>query len=203
MPGIPAIDLDPKVVLNIFLPILVYQISSFASWNDFKKNKRPIALLSVGHVIFITAIVAWVIHALIPELGWPLAFIIGAVLSPPDDVAIVAIAEKIRMPNRVITILKGEGLFNDATALILFRFALAALLTHQFSAVHAVTTFFAIIIGETLYGLAVGYIMGELKVKISNTVLHVIASVLTPFLAYTPAVMLGGSGVLLLLSLVL
>lgn len=196
IPAFPRVTLDSTTVLNIFLPLLIYQISAFSSWKDVKKNLRPISLLSVGHVIFITTLVAVVIHALIPQLGWPLAFVLGAVISPPDDVAIVSIAEKIRMPARIVTILEGEGMFNDATALILFRFALVATVTHQFYVMHAVGAFFLVIVGETLYGLALGYILGELRARIANPMLHMIASVLTPFLAYFPAVMLGGCGVL-------
>lgn len=196
VPGFPQITLNPNLVLDIFLPLLVYKISAFASWKDVQKNIRPIALLSIGHVIFITFLVAIIIHSLLPQLGWPLAFVLGAVISPPDDVAIVAIAEKIRIPERVLTILQGEGLFNDATALILFRVALTATIIHQFSMTHAVITFFLVIIGETLYGLAIGFVLGELRLKIHNTWLHVIASTITPFIAYLPPVLLGGSGVL-------
>ncbi|MBS0358512.1 MAG: Na+/H+ antiporter [Proteobacteria bacterium] len=195
-PVFPHVTLNPKIVLDIFLPILVYQISAFFSLREFKKNLRPISLLSIGHVIFITMLVAWIIHALIPQLGWPLAFVLGAVVSPPDSVAIVSIAEKIRMPSRIVTILEGEGMLNDAAALILFRFALVAVVTHEFSAIHAISAFFAVVIGETLYGFALGYLIGELRLKIDNSMLQLIASLLTPFIAYIPAERLGGSGVL-------
>jgi len=195
-PNFPEVTLDSTVVLNIFLPVLIYQISSFSSWKDFKKNARPISLLSVGHVLFITVLMALVFHALLPSLGWPLAFVLGAVVSPPDDVAIISIAEKIRMPERILTILEGEAMFNDATALILFRFALAAIITHEFSAVQAVSAFILVVIGESLYGLVLGFILGELRLRIRDPMLHMIASILTPFLAYFPAEMLGGSGVL-------
>ena len=196
MPGFPEIELNPNLVLNVFLPILIYQISSFASWKDVKKNSRPIFLLSVGHVIFITILVAVVIHNLIPQIDWPLAFLLGAVISPPDDVAIVSIAEKIRMPSRVVTILEGEGMLNDATALTIFRFALAAVVTHQFSLLHAVSAYVSVIVGETIYGLIVGYVMGQLRLCFRDTSLHMIVSILTPFIAYIPAEMLGGCGVL-------
>jgi len=196
LPSFPEINLNPDIVLDIFLPLLVYQISSFTSWPDVRRNIRSIALLSVGHVIFITVLVAVIMHALLPQLGWGLAFVLGAVISPPDDVAIVSIAEKIRMPSRIITILEGEGLFNDAMALTLFRFSLAAVLTNQFSIVNATFGFFAVIIGETIYGLAIGYIAGELRTRIRHTYLHVIASFLTPFIAYFPAILLGGCGVI-------
>ncbi len=196
VPFFPVITLNPELVLNIFLPLLIYQISSFASWREFKKNARPIALLSVGHVFFVTALVAVVIHTLVPELGWPFAFVLGAIVSPPDDVAIVAISEKIKIPNRVLTILEGEGLFNDVAALILFRFALTAALTHEFMALQAVEKFFFIVLGETLYGLLLGYVMGNIRRRIRNSMLHVIASFITPFLAYLPMIAIGSSGIL-------
>ncbi len=196
LPNAPRINLNPDIVLNIFLPVLVYQISAFSSWIDVKRNLRPIALLSVGHVLFIAVLVAIIMHALIPELGWPLAFVLGAVVSPPDDVAIVSIAEKIRMPQRIVTILEGEGMLNDAAALILFRLALVAVVTHEFSIISATSKFFVIVIGETLYGLALGHIMGQLRLRIPNPAIHLIASLLTPFLAYIPPEQLGGSGIL-------
>lgn len=196
IPNFPIIQLSPEVVLNIFLPILVYQIASFSSWIDIRKNLRQVALLSVGHVLFITILVALVIHYFIPQLGWPLAFVLGAVLSPPDDVAIVTIAEKIRLPRRVTAILIGEGLLNDATALTIFRIALAAVITNQFIISTAITQFLMIIILETVYGVVVGYLLGEVRRRLTNTTLHMMASLLTPFLAYIPAVALGGSGII-------
>ena len=196
IPFFPEVHLDSQLVLNFFLPLLIYQISSFSSWRDMRKQLRPIALLSVGHVIFITILVAIVIHALIPQMSWPLAFVLGSIISPPDDVAIVSIAEKIRIPERIFIILEGEGMFNDAAALTLFRFALAAAVSTQFSLTHAFGVFGMIIIGETLYGLLLGYLLGTLRTKISNTTLHVIASFMTPFLAYIPVVKLGGSGII-------
>ena len=196
VPYFPDVNLDSNLVLDFFLPLLVYQISSFSSWRDMKKQFRPIALLSIGHVIFITLLVACVIHALIPHLGWPLAFVLGAIISPPDDVAIVSIAEKIRLPERVFIILEGEGMFNDAAALTMFRLALAAAITNKFSVAHAFLDFSAIIIGETIYGLALGYLLGTFREKISNTSLHVIASFITPFIAYIPAVKMGGTGII-------
>lgn len=196
VPFFPKINLDSKLILNFFLPLLIYQISSFSSWRDIKKQIRPIALLSIGHVFFITILVALVIHSLNPQIGWPLAFVLGAIISPPDSVAIVAIAEKIRIPERVFIILEGEGMFNDAAALTLFRFALLAAITHEFSVAYAFFGFSTMLIGETLYGLLIGHIIGKLREKITNTQLHVIASFITPFIAYVPAVYFGGTGII-------
>ncbi len=196
LPSFPYVTLQPQLVLDIFLPLLIYVTCAELSWRDVKINLRPIALLSIGHVLFITFLTALVIHTLIPQIGWPLAFVLGAVISPTDDVAIVPIAEKIHLPRRIVTILKSEGMFNDATALILFRFSLAAVVTHQFSTVSAISSFFIILIGETAYGLILGYIIGELRLRIKEPKLQILVSILTPFLAYLPAERLGGCGVL-------
>ncbi len=196
IPHFPEVTINPTIILNIFLPLLLYVTSAESSWRDVRLNLRPIVSLSIGHVLFITGIVAITVHALIPQLGWPLAFVLGAVISPPDDVAIIPIAEKIQMPRQVLTVLKGEALLNDATALTVFRFALAALVTHQFSVMHAVTGFCAVIVGETLYGLFVGHVLGQLRLRIKDPLLQVLTSLMTPFIAYLPAEHLGGSGVL-------
>jgi CPA1 family monovalent cation:H+ antiporter len=195
-PAFPVPELNSELILNVFLPVLIYQISAFSSWKDVRKNLRPITLLSIGHVIFITVLVALVMHHVIPELGWPLAFVLGAIVSPPDDVAIVSIAEKIRLPGKLVTILEGEGLFNDATALVLFRYALAALVTHEFYILHAANYLLIILIGETVYGLLLGFAIGEIRLRIKNPMLNIIASILTPFAAFLPAEMLGGSGII-------
>jgi Na+/H+ antiporter len=196
VPFFPEVHLDSQLVLNVFLPLLIYETSSFSSWREIQKQARPIALLSIGHVIFITFLAAIVIHILIPQIGWPLAFVLGAIISPPDDVAIVSIAEKIRIPERILTILKGEGMFSDATSLTLFRFALVAAITHQFFFGHALLAFSVMIIGEALYGFLLGYILSKIRMQISNTMLHIIASLITPFLAYIPVIKLGGSGII-------
>ncbi len=196
VPIFPEVKLNSAVVLNFFLPLLVYEIGAFSSWRDLKKQMRPIALLSIGHVIFITILVAIVVHTMIPQMGWPLAFVLGSIISPPDDVAIVSIAEKIRIPERIFLILEGEGMFNDAAALTIFRFSLLAALTNQFAMTHAVVSFTTMVVGETIYGLLVGLVLGKIREKISNTSLHVIASVITPFVAYLPVVEFGGTGIL-------
>lgn len=196
LPIFPHVQLDQNLILDVFLPLLIYEVSTGASWRDVKKNFQPIALLSVGHVFFITGLVAIVIHAFLPQLGWPVAILLGAVVSPPDDVAIVAIAEKIHMPSKIVTILKSEGMLNDAAALILFRFALAATLTHQFLILDACKDFVLIIVGETLYGIGLAFCIGKLRLRIQDPMLQTTISLLTPFLAYLPPERLGGCGVL-------
>ncbi len=192
----PLIQEHPEVVLKVFLPLLLYQISSFSSWREYRKQIRPIVLLSVGHVLFITVLVASLIHFLMPQVDWPLAFIIGAVVSPPDDVAIISIAEKVKMPSRIVTILEGEALFNDATALILFRFAVAAFITHQFILSHAIIAFVLMVVGETIYGFVLGHLLGKLRLHLRDPLIHIVVSLITPFIAYLPAERLGGCGVI-------
>ncbi|HVV69703.1 MAG TPA: sodium:proton antiporter [Gammaproteobacteria bacterium] len=196
VPEFPRVQLEPQLVLNVFLPLLVYEASAQTSWREVKKDLRPIALLSVGHVLFITVLVASVLHAVVPGLSWSLCFVLGAVISPPDDIAIVALAEKLYLPRRIITILTAEGLFNDATALVIFRFALVAVVTQEFSFTAAIDKFLVIVLCEIVYGIALGFIIGEIRLRLKDAKLQILISLLTPFLAYTPAVMLGGSGVL-------
>ncbi len=194
--SVPHVYLIPDLVLELFLPLLIYQVSGETSLRDVFKHIQPILLLSIGHVVFITALVAVSVHYLFPDISWPLACVLGAVVSPPDDVAIVSIAEKVHLPKRIITILKGEGMFNDATSLILFRFSLAAVVTHQFVIFNVVTHFVGVVASEILYGMALTYLIGELRIKINDPILQILISILTPFLAYIPAEKLGGSGVI-------
>ncbi len=194
--NIPHIELDPQLILTVFLPAIVYQAGAYTPLRELYKYRRSISMLSVGHVFFITVVVALMIHFLVPEYGWPLAFLVGAIISPPDDVAIIAIADKINLPQRLITILEAEGLLNDATALILFRFSLAALISHQFSLGMAAANFCIIVLAETVYGCLLAYVIGNIRLKFTDPTLQMIVSILTPFLAYIPAQRLGGSGVL-------
>lgn len=196
-PVFPHISLHPDIVLNIFLPLLLYEASAYSSsWKEIKEHLRPIALLSIGHVIFITFLVAAAIRYMIPEINWPLAIAIGAIISPPDDVAIMAIAEKVRIPSRILSVLKGEALLNDATAIIIYRFALIAFLTNQFSLAASIFDFFVIIICQTAYGFVLALLLGNLRIRIKDPSLQMTVSILTPFLAYIPASYLMGSGVI-------
>jgi CPA1 family monovalent cation:H+ antiporter len=196
IPEVPPLTLQPEVVLYVFIPLLIYQAASFSSSGSYKKNFRPIAALSVGHVLFITGLVGWVGHSLIPGFTWPVALIFGALISPPDDIAIFSVADRIRFPSKILTILGGEGLFNDATALTLFHFAIALALTHQLLIGKLALSFAAILVGETLYGTLLGLVLVKVRERLKDPSLEMVVSVLTPFLAYLPAEQLGGSGIL-------
>ncbi len=195
LPGLPRIELPPDLVLLVFLPPLIYYAAFGMSWQAFCRHLRPIVLLAVGCVVFTTVMVAAAAHWLI-GLAWPVAFVLGAIVSPPDVVAPLAIARRLGVPSRITAVLEGEGLVNDATALVLFKFALAAALTGTFSLVHATMTFAAIVIGETLYGLLVGWAMLRLRHWANEPLIEVTLSLLTPFVAFWLPHAVGGSGVL-------
>ena len=158
VPGMPAVELPPELVLLLVLPPLIYSASVAMSWREFKSNLRPIILLSVGCVIFTAFAVAAATHYLI-GLPWGVGFLLGAIVAPPDVVAPLAIARKLGMPRRILVVLEGEGLANDATALILYRFAVAAISTGLFSLPKATGTFAVIVVCEILFGVAVGWLI--------------------------------------------
>ena len=194
-PGLPRIALPPDLVLLVFLPPLIYYAAFGMSWQAFRNNLRPIVLLAVGCVVFTTIVVAAAAHWLI-GLPWPVAFVLGAIVSPPDTVAPLAIARRLGVPSRITSILEGEGLVNDATALVLFKFALAAVLTGVFSLTQATMTFAAIVVGEAMWGLLVGWLMLRLRFWANEPRIEVTISLLTPFLAFWIPHAAGGSGVL-------
>ncbi len=196
VPGFPHITLDPDLVLYVFLPPLVYTGAALGSWGEFRKNLRPIAFLSVGCVLFTTVLVALGVHWAVPGFGWPAAFVLGAVISPPDEVAAISIARRLGIPKALSAVLEGEGLVNDATALTVYRFAAAAVVTHSFSAMKAVSSFSLVVTGEVAWGLFVGWAMLRLRRSMRSTSLEAALSLLTPFAAYLPAELAGGTGVL-------
>jgi CPA1 family monovalent cation:H+ antiporter len=200
VPHFPHLSLDPDLVMSVFLPLLVYAGAALGSWVEFRKNLRPITLLSVGCVLFTTSIVAAVVHRFIPGFGWPAAFVLGAIVSPPDEVAAISIARRLGIPKDISTILEGEGLVNDATALTVYRVAAAAVLTHSFSIGNAASTFSLIVAGEILWGLFVAWSILKIRRLVDNTSLEICLSLLTPFAAYLPAEQLGGTGVLATVS---
>jgi monovalent cation/hydrogen antiporter len=195
IPGLPAVRLPPELVLLLVLPPLIYSSAVAMSWREFRFNLRPISLLAVGCVVFTTVAAAAAAHWLL-GFSWPVGFILGAIVSPPDAVAPLAIARRLLLPKRILVILEGEGLANDATALILYRFAIVAVSTGAFSYGQAASQFFAIIAGELLWGIATGWVMLRLRRWVANAQIEIVLSILTPFVAYWPPEHLGGSGVL-------
>jgi Na+/H+ antiporter len=195
VPGLPAIELAPEFVLLVILPPLIYSAGVAMSWREFRFNLRPIAFLAFGAVIFTTCAVAVALHYL---LGWPwaVAFVLGAIVAPPDVVAPLAIARRLGLPRRIVVVLEGEGLANDATALILYRFAVATVSTGMFSLPKAASTFALIIVGEILWGIAVGWLSLRLRQWAHNPRVEITLSLMTPYVAYWAPEHLGGSGVL-------
>lgn len=194
LPGVPEIHLSHDVVLFGLLPPLLYAAAMQTSLVDFRANTRPILWLSVGLVIATTAVVAVVVHALIPDLGWPAAFAIGAVVAPPDAVAATAIARRIGLPRQMVTILEGESLFNDATALVALRTAIAA--TAGVSALHVSVDFLRAAGGGAIVGFAIFMLVAWLRRRIEDPLLDTAISFVVPFGAYILAERIHGSGVI-------
>src|ERR1019366_9574650 len=157
-PGLPTVRLAPEFVLLLVLPPVIYSSVVAMSWREFRFNLRPISLLAVGCVVFTTLATAAASHWFL-GLPWPVGFVLGAIVSPPDAVAPLAIARRMQLPRRIVVILEGEGLANDATALILYRFAVVAVSVGVFSFGHAVGMFADIVVGEILWGTGVGWVV--------------------------------------------
>jgi Na+/H+ antiporter len=195
VPGLPAVRLPPELVLLLVLPPLIYSSAVAMSWREFRFNLRPISLLAIGGVLFTTVVAAAATHWLL-GFSWPVGFVLGAIVSPPDAVAPLAIARRMQLPKRILVVLEGEGLANDATALILYRFAIVAVSAGAFSFGRAAGEFAIIIAGELLWGVAVGWLMLRLRRWVADAQIEILLSILTPYVAYWPAEHLGGSGVL-------
>jgi CPA1 family monovalent cation:H+ antiporter len=199
LPGLPTVRLAPELVLLLVLPPLIYSSAVAMSWGEFRFNLRPIALLAIGCVLFTTLAAAAATHWLL-GFPWPVGFVLGAIVSPPDPVAPVSIARRLQLPKRILVILEGEGLANDATALIIYRFAVVAVSVAAFSFGNAAGEFVVILAGELLWGIAVGWLMLRLRRWVADAQVEIVLSILTPFAAYWPPEYLGGSGVLATVS---
>lgn len=195
VPGFEAVRLDPRMTLYLLLPPLIYSSSVQLPWPEFRDNLRPIALLAFWLVLVNTLAVAVTAH-MFAGFPWGMAVALGAVVSPTDPVAASAVAPRVGLPNKLVAILEGEGLVNDAVALTVLRVAIAAAATGAFSITGGLERFFAILIGEPLYGWAVGIAMLALRARIVDPRIEITLSLLTPFAAYLVPEHLGGSGIL-------
>jgi monovalent cation/hydrogen antiporter len=195
VPGLPKIELAPEAVLLLILPPLIYSAGVAMSWRDFRFNLRPITLLAFGCVVFTTCAVAAAAHYLL-KFDWAIGFLLGAIIAPPDVVAPLAVARRLALPRRLLVVLEGEGLANDATALILYRFAVVAAVTGTFSFQEAAGTFVLIVVGEILYGIAVGWLSLRLRQWSQEPRVEITLSLMTPYIAFWVPEHLGGSGVL-------
>lgn len=195
IPGLPKVQLAPELVLLVILPPLIYSAGVAMSWREFRFNLRPIALLAFGAVVFTTCAIATAAHYIL-HFDWAVGFVLGAIIAPPDVVAPLAIARRLGLPRRLMVVLEGEGLANDATALILYRFAVVAVSVGTFSLPQAAGTFTAIVVGEIIYGIAVGWLSLRLRKWAHEPRVEITLSLMTPYLAYWVPAHFGGSGVL-------
>ena len=187
IPGLPQMKLDPELVFLLFLPPLLYVSALFTSWRDFRANIRPITFLAVGLVLMTTFMVGTVIHAVTP-LPWAAAFVLGAIISPTDAIAATAVAQRLGVPRRIVTILEGESLVNDATGIVAYRVAVAAVVTGAFSIWEAGLQFIVGAVGGVAVGLAVGWLVVWTRRHVSeDPSIQNIVSLLTPFVAYLAA----------------
>jgi monovalent cation/hydrogen antiporter len=195
VPGLPRIELAPEFVLLVILPPLIYSAGVAMSWREFRFNLRPISLLAFGCVVFTTCAVAAATHYGL-GIPWAVGFLIGAIVAPPDVVAPISGSRRLGLPRRLLVVLEGEGLANDATALILYRFAVVAITTGAFSFPQATGTFAAIVVGEIAWGIGIGWLSLHARRLAHDPRVEIVLSLMTPYLAYWVPEHLGGSGVL-------
>ncbi|HKG55857.1 MAG TPA: Na+/H+ antiporter [Candidatus Limnocylindrales bacterium] len=196
VPALPSVTLAPEIVFLLFLPPILFGAGYFTSIRDLKANLRAVGLLAVGLVLFTTTAVAIVAHALIPSLPWAAAFALGAIVSPPDAVAATAVFQRLGVPRRAVTILEGESLLNDATALVAFRFAVAAALGGTFSLAGATIDFVYVGVVGTAVGIATGLLVAFAVRRLDDPVFSVVITFLAPASIYAAAEFIGASGVL-------
>jgi monovalent cation/hydrogen antiporter len=196
VPGMPEIELPPDIVLVAVLPPLLYGAAFFSPLRELRANAKPIGLLAIGLVLTTTVAVAAVAHTAIPGVDWPTAFVLGAIVSPTDPTAATAIAQRLGLSRRLVALIEGESLVNDGTALVAYRFAVAAVVTGSFSLAAASGRFVLSIVGGIVVGLAVGFVIREVRRRLDNPPVEITISILSGYFAYLPAEALGVSGVL-------
>ncbi|MDQ8702185.1 Na+/H+ antiporter [Streptomyces sp. LHD-70] len=196
VPGVPPYELDPHVVLPLLLPPLLYTAGVESSYLDLRANWRPVALLSVGYVLFATLVVGYAVHLLVPDLPLTAALVLGAVIAPPDAVAATAIARRVGLPSRITTILQGESLVNDATAITAYKVALAAAVGEGASWAGGIAEFAVAALGGVGVGLVLMVPLHWLRTHLKEALLQNTLSLLIPFVAYAAAEEVHASGVL-------
>ena len=196
VPELPQLAFDPQFLLVLVLPPILYQAALLTSWRDFKANLRPISLLAIGLVIVTTLAIGVAVKLLIPDVPWAAAFVLGAIVSPPDAVAATSILSKLTIPRRVVTVLEGESLVNDASGLVLYKFAVAAVLTGTFSLFDAGVQFAVVSIGGIAIGILLGGVFIFIHRYLNDAITEVLLSLSIPYVAYTLAESMHLSGVL-------
>lgn len=204
IPGMPLVALPPELVLVVFLPPLIYAAAQDTSWAEIKDNARSILLLAVGLVLATMTAVAVVTHALLPTLPWSTAFILGAIVAPPDAVAAKAIADTLNLPRRMVAVLEGEGLINDATALVAFHVASSvAVAGHDFTAGRATVEFLFSAVAAVVIGIGIGWLGHRVLSHLGDAAAENTLMLLMPFAAYLLAEEIHASGVLAVLTVAL
>ncbi|MFF7600623.1 Na+/H+ antiporter [Streptomyces mirabilis] len=196
VPGVPGYELDPEIVLPLVLPPLLYTAATDSSYLDLRAHMRPIALLSVGYVLFATLAVGWAAYLIVPSLPLPAALVFGAVVAPPDAVAATAVARRVGLPSRITTILQGESLVNDATAITAYKVALAAAVGEGATWAGGVREFLLAAVGGVVVGLVLMVPIHWLRTHLNEALLQNTLSLLIPFVAYGIAEQVHASGVL-------
>ncbi|HKG77368.1 MAG TPA: Na+/H+ antiporter [Beijerinckiaceae bacterium] len=196
IPGLPAVNLDPQLALALFLPPLLQASAYRTDWPAFRFNLRPILLLALGAVLFTALAVAAVTKLLLPDLPWAAAIALGAIVAPPDAVAATSVLKNFRIPKRIVVVLEGESLLNDASALVLYRFAVAATLAGGVSLGHASLMFLLSAVGGAVIGYVVGRVAMWIFERLDDTLLDILVSFLAGFAAYLAAEHIHVSGVL-------
>ncbi|WP_043838780.1 Na+/H+ antiporter [Muricoccus aerilatus] len=196
VPGLPPVELDPNLVLVIFLPPLLMDGAWFTALAPFRRHLGGIASLAIGAVLFTAAAVAIVTKVVLPELPWAACVALGAIVSPPDAVSARAVLQRVRLPRRLGTLLEGESLLNDATGLVLFRFAVAAVITGSFSLGEAIGSFAFLVGGGIIVGGVIGAVWVLVLRRLADEHLMVAGSVLVCWVSYIGGEMLHVSGVI-------
>ena len=195
IPQVPNIDLSPDLVLVLFLPPLVYNAAFLTAPRETRENAVPITALAIGTTAVTIVGVAWVIRLVLPGLEWAPALAFAAAIAPTDAVAATAVMSRLGAPTRVVTILEGESLINDAVALTAFSLAVEAM-AHPFTLDHALLRLVQVVVGGIAYGLVVAVVIGRVRHHVRDPALQILITLVTPFIAYIPADELNVSGVL-------
>lgn len=199
VPVSPVLEVDPDLILPVVLPPLLFAATQRTTAREFRDNAEAVFFLAVGLTLVTLAVVAVVAHLV--GLPWPAALVLGAMVSPPDPVAATAVARRLRLPHRIVTILEGEGMFNDATALVAFKVAVAAAVTGNLSGPDVGIELVLAVVAGTAVGLALGFLARVVLAAVHDAYAETTLTVLVPFLAYAGAERLHGSGVLAVLGL--
>ncbi len=196
IPKLPQFPFDPQLILVIVLPPVLYQAALLTSWTDFKANIRPISLLAIGLVIATTLAVGFAFKFMVPSVPWAAAFVLGAIISPPDAVAATTILSRLNIPRHVVTILEGESLVNDASGLVIYKLAIVAVLTGTFSFAEASTQFAMVSVGGVVIGMLLAFVYIAIHRRLGDPFIEVITVLTIPYAAYMAAEALHVSGVL-------